>query len=700
MNYRFLLLFVVFVTTFTTLHATHIVGGEMRYESLGYDEATQTGTYKVSLTVYRDCYNGVPPFDNPAIVAAYAGDDNSTFFDLKEMLLLSQDTIPLISNNICKLAPQGLCFEIGKYEAIFELPYNAAGYYFTYQRCCRNGIVNNLINPLDLGATYFVFMSGAAQLAANSSPQWGDYPPAVICFGQPLIHSNGANDLENDQIEYSFCAPSLGGDMTNPIPNPPVAPPYANPEYELGYSAEHPMQGNPQVTINPSTGLITGTPDHMGHFVIGVCGRELRNGVLMSEFSRDFEFVVSSCNQTIMQTSLTNAICDTATSEINFLAENGVAPYSYVWNTGETTQNLSNVTPGIAYTVTITDANDCTNEVTVRGNDCVWPGDANYDGVADIDDVLTIGLFYGDNGPQRPNATTFWEAEPAYFWSSYQTTGANTKHIDTNGSGSIDVFDVDAVNYNYSFTHPTAFHGTSSDAVPLTLSFSNPDVPSFTGLNASIDLGSASNIVSNVYGIAFSIVCDQPDAIDVASGYYTDLSTSIFAGERTINLTKISETSKQIDFVICNTTRMAMQPIYGNIVNLTFFFNPDFADGVVHFSLENIHLINENGETKPVIAQNADVFTNIFDKNKTTQGVKIVPNPANNLSKLVFEDAINGDANIEIHTADGRLMHSQQLTDLGNKKELSLTTDGLVAGIYFVQVKTAGKVFAGKFLVE
>ena len=41
-------------------NATHIVGGELYYQCLGNDQ------YRITLNVYRDCYNGVPPFDDPA----------------------------------------------------------------------------------------------------------------------------------------------------------------------------------------------------------------------------------------------------------------------------------------------------------------------------------------------------------------------------------------------------------------------------------------------------------------------------------------------------------------------------------------------------------------------------------------------------------------------------------------------------------
>ena len=45
--------------------ATHIVGGEIYYDKLSGNQ------YKITLKVYRDCINGVPPLDNPAFVTVF-----------------------------------------------------------------------------------------------------------------------------------------------------------------------------------------------------------------------------------------------------------------------------------------------------------------------------------------------------------------------------------------------------------------------------------------------------------------------------------------------------------------------------------------------------------------------------------------------------------------------------------------------------
>ena len=59
-------LFIVFsFLGFFKAHATHIVGGELNYKNLGGNN------YEIRLTVYRDCYVGVPPFDNPAYVGIF-----------------------------------------------------------------------------------------------------------------------------------------------------------------------------------------------------------------------------------------------------------------------------------------------------------------------------------------------------------------------------------------------------------------------------------------------------------------------------------------------------------------------------------------------------------------------------------------------------------------------------------------------------
>jgi len=66
----------------------------------------------------------------------------------------------------------------------------------------------------------------------------------------------------------------------------------------------------------------------------------------------------------------TNISCNgQSNGSVTVSATGGTAPYTYLWNTGATTQNLTNVGPG-SYSVTITDANGC---ITTAGKSITGP---------------------------------------------------------------------------------------------------------------------------------------------------------------------------------------------------------------------------------------------------------------------------------------------------------------------------------------
>jgi hypothetical protein len=93
---------------------------------------------------------------------------------------------------------------------------------------------------------------------------------------------------------------------TDPAPNPPFGPPYNSIPWEAGYSTANLLGGNPALAIDPNTGILTGTPNTIGQFVVGVCVSEFRNGVLLGTYLRDFQFNVTQCNIPIAAIPSTN----------------------------------------------------------------------------------------------------------------------------------------------------------------------------------------------------------------------------------------------------------------------------------------------------------------------------------------------------------------------------------------------------------
>src|SRR4051812_5495252 len=89
------------------LNATHIVGGEMNYRYLN------NWNYEVRLTVYRDCWVGVPLFNNPASLGIF--DVNNNLIQQVFMNFLGLDTLPPSISDPCTIPPTAFCYEVTTY---------------------------------------------------------------------------------------------------------------------------------------------------------------------------------------------------------------------------------------------------------------------------------------------------------------------------------------------------------------------------------------------------------------------------------------------------------------------------------------------------------------------------------------------------------------------------------------------------------
>ncbi len=292
MNYslRTLIAIFFFIHFQFIAHATHIVGGEMNYTCLGNNE------FEISLTIFRDCENGSPYawFDDPAKIGIY--DIDGVLVDSLFIELIGNDTLDQTLSNECFVAPIEVCVHTTTYNSIVELPPRIGGYELIYQRCCRNTTIVNIVEPLSAGATYSARITEEALLECNSSAQFLSWPPIYICAGEPIYFDQSATDIDGDSIAYSLCTPLLGAtpDVPEPLPWEQTVPEplvWLDPPYNLTN-----VLGGIPLEIDPITGLLTGTPNTLGQFVVGICLEEYRNGELISTTRRDFQYNVGECN--------------------------------------------------------------------------------------------------------------------------------------------------------------------------------------------------------------------------------------------------------------------------------------------------------------------------------------------------------------------------------------------------------------------
>ncbi len=307
----FLVLFCAFLLPDYT-YAKHIIGGEITYEYLG-DVGSTAKRWRFTMKIYRDCNsNGGADFDNPAEMAIYKGSYfNNSLEEAFNVQISNQSNLsPIPPECVSSLPP--VCVQQATY--IFEkvLPVlTNQSYFIVYQRCCRNVTITNVVNPGDIGATYSVELNPQAMAGNNDSPVYTNFPPIIICNNFPIDFDHSAIDSDGDLLVYKFCSPFAGGGkiLVSPdlfgcegaIPTPPCAPPFDNVPFDVPtFSPGNPMGGNPQVSINPTNGFISGSPNLLGQFVVGVCVDEFRNGQLLSTVRRDFQFNVADCMPTVL----------------------------------------------------------------------------------------------------------------------------------------------------------------------------------------------------------------------------------------------------------------------------------------------------------------------------------------------------------------------------------------------------------------
>jgi len=124
----------------TEAKASHLVGGDFSLQHVSGN------VYELSLHIFRDCEHGIPWFNENVHVGMYDKSNNRMVQDIYMGNIISNDTLVFVAKN-CIRIPTG-CTHIGTYKTRVSLDPNiytsTAGYYFSWERCCRNVIIKNI----------------------------------------------------------------------------------------------------------------------------------------------------------------------------------------------------------------------------------------------------------------------------------------------------------------------------------------------------------------------------------------------------------------------------------------------------------------------------------------------------------------------------------------------------------------------------
>ena len=320
----------------------------------------------------------------------------------------------------------------------------------------------------------------------------------------------------------------------------------------------------------------------------------------------------------------------------------------------------------------------------------VWPGDADNNNNVDNNDLLPIGLFYGQTGTLRSIVSNIWQAETSVNWGTNEPNGTDIKHADCDGDGTIDNNDTLAINLNFSSAHAIVSH-------PNDEKINSPDIYFVTTNNtynagdwvdAELWLGSSVTPVTNLYGVAFNI--NYPASL-VQSGTENISYPSSWLGTPSIDAIKIAKIDALAATAYGAETRINQTNAngYGKIADFKFQIKTTLTTATsINLNISN-YMANDAAGL-PVVFNPQPLMVNVtvgVNEQDNNSNITISPNPFTSQTTITFS---------EEHTSTGSAaQHFIKITDVLGNVIQQLTTNnrqqiidmiGYAKGIYFVRI--------------
>lgn len=352
---------VVFFLCIFPAMARHVAGGELYYNYMGPGTTSGTSVYRISLRLFRDCSSNGPLLENESVtVGVYA--DNVIVASLRLDLEGGINSISLNTASFpCLVGNVNVCYQFGTWASVITLADNNQGYTLSRTGCCRVDNISNLAVKTSVGSNYVTRIPGRNTLPSghNSSPQFLIKDTALVCANKSFKLDFGAVDPDGDVLTFALCDAYTAGSGSNNTPPSSglslLSLPYASP-----FNGSFPLGS--KVTINPTTGIISGIAPDEGSYVVNVCITEWRNGKAFSEHRKDFILKVQNCD--IIEAVLPEKIIQCNDFKVHF--ENlstSSSITSYEWRVGDTSSKVF-TDPTLDYTYADTGTFKATLNVT------------------------------------------------------------------------------------------------------------------------------------------------------------------------------------------------------------------------------------------------------------------------------------------------------------------------------------------------
>ena len=344
-------------------------------------------------------------------------------------------------------------------------------------------------------------------------------------------------------------------------------------------------------------------------------------------------------------------------------------------------------------------------------DDCVWVGDANRDGMVNMQDMLSIGQYLGETGAPRPDANQdVWYGQSGEGWKD-EIFGElpEIKYLDSDGDGFITALDTVAI---------ARFYGRTRNLVPMQLPVSEHeirlegDIFVEPGQEVSLDLliGDEDHPVTDLHGFSFELNFNplffdpEVSSIEFADNSWLTYNAPVMTMHRNNGEGKVEAGFSR--------TNGGPAVGYGKVgrskvvvtVDIIGVAPPD-SDGNIQIPIEGGWATAVNGAGQSYAIRVAPFHLNVRTREDTD--IEEGPKP---LEKLLLLFPNPGTDYVQLYLPGQRPMEKIQVFNLAGQmlfdsgeiavQQYAVPVRDWMPGMYFVRIQADGQMISRKFEVQ
>lgn len=278
----------------------HKIGNVMHYRYIGDGGWPNSKLFEVTLVEYERCWANNP------YMAGIAYNPINISGGLTRTLQADTAFRFEYNRTECFNSNSSGCYEQIYYIDTISIRETDGLFYVFFANCCRTSIISNIFEPDSVSTLNYIDVTPAAYHLSNSSAQLIRRNFLRFCVGEPLEYNVEVLEPDGDQLVYKLCD-VFGVRVGNGVS---FDPPWPTVQYLLPtYATNYPL-GQGGLSIDPITGQLSGTPQFVGEFTVGICVEEYRNGVYLSTVRQDIAISVVPCTP-LLEANLSAETFDT-----------------------------------------------------------------------------------------------------------------------------------------------------------------------------------------------------------------------------------------------------------------------------------------------------------------------------------------------------------------------------------------------------